>query len=142
LSNSIGYLFRVTTFGESHGRCMGVVVDGCPAGLNVEEQNIQKELDRRRPGQSVVTTSRAEMDRVEILSGVFKGVTTGAPICMLVWNKNVNSQPYEALRWTPRPGHADYPAYRGHGPGCGQAAFPSEGALPVLRPDRPGAGRG
>ncbi len=115
LSNSIGHLFRVTTFGESHGRCIGVVVDGCPAGLDIEEQNIQKELDRRRPGQSVVTTSRAEGDRVEILSGLFKEVTTGAPICMLVWNRSFDSSKYERIKSTPRPGHADYTAYTKYG---------------------------
>jgi len=94
---------------------MGVVVDGCPAGLNIEDEFIQKDLDRRRPGQSLVTTSRAERDRVEIISGVFKGVTTGAPICMLVWNKSFDSSKYERIKSTPRPGHADYTAFVKYG---------------------------
>ena len=94
---------------------MGVVVDGCPAGLNIEEEFIQKDLDRRRPGQSLVTTSRDERDRVEIISGVFKGVTTGAPICMLVWNRSFDSSKYERIKSTPRPGHADYTAFVKYG---------------------------
>ncbi|MFQ6076027.1 MAG: chorismate synthase [Candidatus Bathyarchaeia archaeon] len=111
----MGRLFRVTTFGESHGRCVGVVVDGCPAGLSIKEEIIQRELDRRRPGQSVVTTSRAERDRVGVLSGVFRGFTTGTPICMLVWNKSVDSSEYKKRRFTPRPGHADYTAFVKYG---------------------------
>ena len=114
--NIIGERFVVVSFGESHGRCVGALVDGCPPGLELSEQDIQVELDRRRPGQSLVTTTRTEEDRVEILSGVFNGYTTGAPILMLVWNKDVDSRPYEKILNTPRPGHADYPArikYRG-----------------------------
>ena len=108
--NILGERFVVVSFGESHGRCVGVVIDGCPAGLEIAEDDIQRELDRRRPGQSIVTTQRRETDRVEILSGVFNGRTTGAPICMLVWNKDGDSRPYEIIRNTPRPGHADYVA--------------------------------
>jgi chorismate synthase len=108
--NIIGERFVVVSFGESHGRCVGALVDGCPPGLELSEQDIQVELDRRRPGQSLVTTTRTEEDRVEILSGVFNGYTTGAPILMLVWNKDVDSRPYERILNTPRPGHADYPA--------------------------------
>jgi chorismate synthase len=93
--NIIGERFVVVSFGESHGRCVGALVDGCPPGLELSEQDIQVELDRRRPGQSLVTTTRTEEDRVEILSGVFNGYTTGAPILMLVWNKDVDSRPYE-----------------------------------------------
>ena len=115
MNNSIGQLFRVTSFGESHGRCVGVVVDGCPAGLPITSEDVQKDLDRRRPGQSSVTTGRSEIDEVEILSGVFKDLTTGAPICMLVWNKNFNSSDYERWRWTPRPGHADWTAHIRYG---------------------------
>ena len=115
MSNSLGRLFRITSFGESHGRCVGVVVDGCPAGLKLAEGDIQRELDRRRPGQSPLTTSRAEVDRVEIMSGIFNGFTTGAPICMLVWNKAADSTEYERRRWTPRPSHADYPAHVKYG---------------------------
>lgn len=105
--NTFGTLFRITTWGESHGPAVGVVIDGCPAGLPLEESDIQKELDRRRPGQSDVTTQRKEEDRAEILSGVFSGKTTGAPISIIVKNKDVDSSKYEALRNTPRPGHAD-----------------------------------
>jgi chorismate synthase len=115
MSNSIGTIFRVTSFGESHGRCVGVVVDGCPAGLRLSTEDIQGELDRRRPGQGLVSTSRAEGDRVDLLSGAFNGHTTGAPICMLVWNEDQDSSGYEARRWTPRPGHADYTAHIRYG---------------------------
>lgn len=105
--NTFGTLFRITTWGESHGPAIGVVIDGCPAGMPLEEADIQKELDRRRPGQSDVTTQRREEDRAQILSGVFSGKTTGAPISIIVKNKDVDSSKYEALRNTPRPGHAD-----------------------------------
>ena len=105
--NTFGTLFRITTWGESHGPAVGVVIDGCPAGLLLDEADIQKELDRRRPGQSDITTQRKEEDRAEILSGVFEGKTTGAPISILIRNKDVDSSKYEALRNTPRPGHAD-----------------------------------
>ena len=115
MSNTIGRLYRVTSFGESHGRCVGVVVDGCPAGHRLDLEHMQAELDRRRPGQSSVSTPRREDDRVEVLSGVFNGVTTGAPVCMLVWNRDMDSTRYEELRWTPRPGHADYTAEKRYG---------------------------
>jgi chorismate synthase len=115
LSNSIGKTFKVTSFGESHGKCMGAVVDGCPAGLQLSEEDIQGELDRRRPGQSSVSTTRSEEDRVELLSGVFNGYTTGAPICMLVRNRDRDSSGYERRRLTPRPGHADWPAHVRYG---------------------------
>ena len=115
MSNTIGRLYRVTSFGESHGRCVGVVVDGCPAGHELDLEHLQAELDRRRPGQSKVSTSRSEEDRVEVLSGVFNGVTTGAPICMLVWNRDMDSTRYDERRWTPRPGHADYTAEKRYG---------------------------
>jgi chorismate synthase len=106
--NILGKRFVVVSFGESHGRCVGAVVDGCPAGLRLSEQDIQTLLDLRRPGQSIVTTQRREEDKVEILSGVFNGYTTGAPIAMLVWNKDVVSRDYDKVLETPRPGHADY----------------------------------
>jgi len=112
--NIIGRFFRVVSFGESHGRCVGVVIDGCPAGLEVDMEFIQNEVNRRRPS-GPLSTLRVEEDRVEILSGVFKGRTTGAPICMVVWNREVDSTPYEAMRYTPRPGHADYTAYVRYG---------------------------
>jgi len=113
--NTTGKVFAVTCFGESHGKCVGVVVDGCPAGLPLSERDIQTELDKRKPGTSKITTPRAEGDKAEILSGVFKGTTTGAPICMVVWNKNVDSKPYEEIKRKPRPGHADYTAYVRYG---------------------------
>lgn len=106
----IGERFVAMSFGESHGRCVGIVVDGCPAGLPLSESDIQGLLDLRKPGQSVVTTQRKEEDKVEIISGIFNGFTTGAPICMLIWNKDSDSRAYEAIRNIPRPGHADYPA--------------------------------
>lgn len=105
--NTFGKIFRVTTWGESHGRAVGVVVDGVPAGLPLSEEDIQRELDRRRPGVSPVVSPRKERDRVEILSGVFSGRTIGTPISMLVWNEDVDSSPYEEIRMKPRPGHAD-----------------------------------
>jgi chorismate synthase len=105
--NSFGTVFRITTWGESHGRGVGVVVDGCPAGLALSEKDVQGELDRRRPGQNSVSTQRKEEDRVEILSGLFEGKTTGTPISMLVENKDAKSSAYDALRDRPRPGHAD-----------------------------------
>jgi len=108
--NVLGKNFVLVSFGESHGKCVGAVVDGCPAGLPLSEKDIQEDLDRRRPGQSTVTTSRAEEDKVEILSGVFEGYTTGAPICMVVWNFDVDSSKYYEFRDKPRPGHADYTA--------------------------------
>jgi len=106
--NTFGALFKITTWGESHGRAVGVVVDGCPAGLPLADEDIQQELDRRRPGQSRASTERQEEDRAEILSGVFEGQTTGTPISMLVWNRDADSSAYEHLRHRPRPGHADY----------------------------------
>lgn len=105
--NLFGRVFRVVTWGESHGRAVGAVVDGCPSNLPLSEDDIQIELDRRRPGQSEITTKRKEEDRVEILSGVFEGRTTGTPISMIVWNRDIDSSPYEELRNIPRPGHAD-----------------------------------
>ncbi len=106
--NTFGTIFRITTWGESHGRAVGVVVDGCPAGLALTAEDIQKELDRRKPGQSRASTARKEEDRVEILSGIFEGRTTGTPISLLVWNKDADSSAYDLLRNKPRPGHADY----------------------------------
>jgi chorismate synthase len=106
--NTFGTIFRITTWGESHGRAVGVVVDGCPAGLALVAEDVQKELDRRRPGQSIASTQRKEKDKVEILSGIFEDKTTGTPISMIVWNKDADSSAYEALRNRPRPGHADY----------------------------------
>ena len=106
--SSIGELFRVSTFGESHGPAIGAVVDGCPPGLSLSAADIQHELDRRRPGQSRHTTQRQEADQVEILSGVFEGVTTGTPIGLLIRNTDQRSQDYSKIKDSFRPGHADY----------------------------------
>jgi len=106
--NSFGQLFRITTFGESHGGGVGVVVDGCPPNLEISEKDIQKELDRRRPGQSSITTPRKESDIIHIFSGVFEGRTTGAPIMMLAYNEDIRPEDYGNLIETYRPGHADY----------------------------------
>jgi chorismate synthase len=115
MGNSLGKLFTVTSFGESHGRCVGVVVDGCPAGLPLTDEDIQREVDLRRPGTSPASTSRSEEDRVEIFSGIYNGHTTGAPICMLVWNQDVDSSQYLKNRFIPRPGHADFTAFTKYG---------------------------
>ena len=106
--STIGTIFKVTTWGESHGKAIGVVVDGCPAGLPLEESDIQKLLDRRKPGQSRFTTQRKEGDEVEILSGVFEGKTTGTPISMIVRNTDQRSKDYSNIASCFRPGHADY----------------------------------
>jgi chorismate synthase len=115
MRNSLGELFTVTSFGESHGRCVGVVVDGCPAGLPLSVADVQTEVDRRRPGTGPASTRRAEEDQVEILSGLFNGHATGAPLCMLVWNTDVDSSNYERIKDLPRPGHADYTAFMKYG---------------------------
>jgi chorismate synthase len=106
--NSFGHTFRITTFGESHGPAVGVVVDGCPPGIEIAESDIQRDLDRRRPGQSTITTARQESDAVEIVSGVFEGLTTGTPICMIVRNKDARSRDYREIKDLFRPGHADF----------------------------------
>lgn len=106
--STFGKLFQVTTWGESHGAAIGTVVDGCPAGLPLCEQDIQKFLDRRKPGQSKYATKRNESDQVEILSGVFEGKTTGTPISLLVRNQDQRSRDYGNIAYTYRPGHADY----------------------------------
>ena len=106
--NSFGRNFLVTTFGESHGRALGCIVDGCPPGMPLDESDIQADLDRRRPGRSRHTTQRNEPDQVQILSGVFEGVTTGTPIGMLIENKDQKSKDYGDIKDKFRPGHADY----------------------------------
>jgi chorismate synthase len=106
--NTFGKIFRVTTWGESHGEAIGVVVDGCPAGLELRSDEIQRELNRRRPGQSEISSSRDEVDEVEILSGLFNGRTTGTPISLIVHNEDVDSSFYEGIKHKPRPGHADF----------------------------------
>jgi len=139
-SNSIGKAFALTCFGESHGKCIGAVIDGCPAGLPLSEKDIQSELDKRKPGVSKITSARQEEDIAEILSGVFNGFTTGAPICIIVQNRDIDSRPYELIKDKPRPGHADYAArlryggfndYRGGGRFSGRVtvAYTVAGAI-------------
>ena len=106
--NTFGNNFRITTFGESHGPALGVVIDGCPAGMALSEIDIQPLLDRRRPGTSPVNSPRKESDKVEILSGIFEGKTTGMPIALIVRNENPQSKDYEELKEKFRPGHADF----------------------------------
>ena len=106
--SGFGTIFRVTTFGESHGAALGAVVDGCPAGLPLSEADIEPFMARRRPGQNALSTPRKEADEVRILSGVFDGKTTGTPICLLIYNTNARSGDYDHLRDVYRPGHADY----------------------------------
>ncbi|RMD83407.1 MAG: chorismate synthase [Lentisphaerae bacterium] len=113
--NIFGDFFRITTFGESHGRAVGVIIDGVPPNLPLSEEDIQKELDRRRPGQSSITTPRQESDRVEILSGIFQGRTMGPPVAMLIRNRNQDPSAYEAFKEKFRPGHADYTYFMKYG---------------------------
>jgi chorismate synthase len=108
MGNSFGKIFRITTFGESHGPAIGVVIDGCPAGLALDVEFIREQLSRRRPGQSRITTQRREDDEVQILSGVFDGITTGTPIAMLIENKDQRSKDYSHIAESFRPSHADY----------------------------------
>ncbi len=140
MENSYGNIFRITSFGESHGSCIGVVIDGCPAGLSVSEKDIQAEVDKRSPGKGVASTTRAEEDRVETISGITGGYTTGAPITLVIWNKDVDSSQYEQIKDMLRPGHADYTArikyggyndYRGGGRFSGRitASFVMAGAI-------------
>jgi chorismate synthase len=115
MASTYGRMFRVTTWGESHGPALGAVVDGCPAGLEISEEIIQRDLDRRRVGQSKVTSPRSEGDRVTILSGVFEGRTTGAPISLITYNKDADSSKYDSIRDLFRPGHADYTYWMKYG---------------------------
>lgn len=107
MGNTFGHLFRITTFGESHGGAVGVIIDGCPPRLDISTEEVQKELDRRRPGQSKITTPRKETDTCEILSGVFQGQTLGTPITVVVKNKDTRPQDYSEMATTYRPSHAD-----------------------------------
>jgi chorismate synthase len=113
--NSIGVVFSVATWGESHGPAVGALVDGCPPGIELNESDIQKELDRRRPGQIPSASTRQEKDRVEILSGVFSGKTTGTPISLIIANTDARSGDYEQIKDLFRPGHGDYPYFRKYG---------------------------
>jgi chorismate synthase len=113
--NTFGTMVRMHTFGESHGPAVGVVVDGVPSGIELDIDRVQHELDRRRPGQSKVTTSRSEKDRVHVMSGLFEGKTTGTPICLLIYNEEKDSSAYDALRDVFRPGHADFTYFAKYG---------------------------
>jgi chorismate synthase len=113
--NSIGKEFVITSFGESHGKCVGVVIDGCPAGVPLSEIDIQMELNKRIPPQPKIISGRIEKDKAKILSGIFNGFTTGAPIAIIVANKEADSSDYEAIKDLPRPGHADYPVHVRYG---------------------------
>jgi len=113
--NAFGKAFRVTTFGESHGRGVAAVIDGCPSRISLCEDDFREEMAKRRPGRTALDTPRSEADRVEILSGVFEGLTTGAPIALFIPNEDVDSAPYEILRTLFRPGHADFTYYEKYG---------------------------
>jgi len=106
--NTFGNFFRLTSFGESHGEAIGGIIDGCPAGIVISNEFVQRELDRRKPGQSSITTSRSELDKVELLSGIYEGKTTGTPIGFIVKNQNQHSQDYDSLKNVYRPSHADF----------------------------------
>jgi chorismate synthase len=113
--SSFGQLFRLSTFGESHGGAVGVILDGAPPGLELNEADIQKELDRRKPGQSEVTTPRNEPDIIHLLSGIFEGKTTGTPILMILYNKDAQSSAYSDIMDKFRPGHADFTYLKKYG---------------------------
>ena len=113
--NTFGKIFRFTTWGESHGPAIGCVVDGCPPNIPIKERDIQIELDKRKPGQSKFTTQRKESDKVQILSGVFEGKTTGTPISLIIFNKDMKSRDYESIKNKFRPGHADFTYYKKYG---------------------------
>jgi len=113
--NSFGLKFKITTFGESHGRAIGSILDGVPAGLKIDKEFIQSELERRKPGQSKLTTARKESDKVEILSGVFEGLSTGAPIAMVIFNGDQKSRDYDNIKDLFRPGHADFTYHNKYG---------------------------
>ena len=115
MSSTFGKIFKLTTWGESHGPALGVVVEGCPAGIHLTVDDVQLQLARRRTGQSAVTTPRGETDRAELLSGVFEGVTTGAPISLITYNKDADPSKYDNLRDVFRPGHADYTYWAKYG---------------------------
>lgn len=115
MGSSFGHIFKLTTWGESHGPALGVIVEGCPAGIPLTVDDIQRELDRRRVGQSKVTSPRNEKDRADLLSGVYEGITTGAPISLITYNADVDSSKYENLRNVFRPGHGDYTYHMKYG---------------------------
>jgi chorismate synthase len=129
--NTTGNLFKVTTFGSSHGIALGAIIDGCPAGLELTREDIQEELDKRRPGTSEITSPRGERDQVKILSGIFQNHTDGTPIAAVVYNEDADSSVYEEFKYKPRPGHGDYTwnakygcyDYRGGGRGSGRVTI-------------------
>ncbi len=106
--NTFGERYRLTTFGESHGKAIGGIIDGFPSGVEIDEEFIQQELDRRKPGQSAITTARNESDKVDFLSGIYEGKSTGTPIGFSVWNTNQHSSDYEEMKSIYRPSHADF----------------------------------
>ncbi|MCB0344957.1 MAG: chorismate synthase, partial [Bdellovibrionales bacterium] len=113
--NTFGKLFRITTFGESHGKALGVVIDGCPAGLELDLEALQLELARRKPGQNRLVSPRKEDDAVELLSGVFEGKTTGTPLMLMIVNQDAKSKDYSAIKDLFRPGHADFTYHAKYG---------------------------
>ena len=116
MNNSLSDVFRITSFGESHGDCVGIVIDGCPAGLPLHVDEIQREADKRKSSRNrPLATGRREADKVEVFSGIFNGFTTGAPICLAIWNRDIDSSEYEKIKNVVRPGHADFTAYEKYG---------------------------
>ena len=113
--NTFGKIFRFTTWGESHGPAIGCIIDGCPPNIKISERDIQYDMDRRRPGQSKFTTQRKETDKVNILSGVFEGRTTGTPISIVIWNEDKRSRDYETIKHKFRLGHADFTYFKKYG---------------------------
>ncbi|MCB1181601.1 MAG: chorismate synthase, partial [Chlamydiia bacterium] len=114
-SNYFGKRFVFTTWGESHGKAVGVVIDGCPSGIEIDRAMIDRELAKRAPGKSIFTSPRREPDRVEIISGLFEGKTTGAPISLLIRNRDVKSRDYESLKYHYRPGHVSFTYLKKYG---------------------------
>ena len=113
--NTFGKIFRFTTWGESHGPAIGCIIDGCPPNININVQDIQIELNKRKPGQSKFTTQRKEDDKVQILSGIFDGKTTGTPISLIIYNQDMRSRDYETIKNKFRPGHADFTYFKKYG---------------------------
>jgi chorismate synthase len=142
MGNTFGHLFRITTWGESHGEAVGAVVDGCPPNLELAEEDIQKELNRRKPGGGQGSAPRKESDRVEILSGVFQGETTGTPVSLLIRNRDAKGSDYEGLRDLFRPGHGDFTYFKKYGVRDyrGGRASPGNGGASLLEPSRGSSG--
>lgn len=129
-NNTFGNIFRLTSFGESHGKAIGGVIDGFPAGIAIDMDFIQQELDRRRPGQSAITTARKEADQVEFLSGIYEGVSTGCSIGFVVWNTNQHSNDYDNMKDVFRPSHADFTYTQ-------NTVYATTGEADVLQPVKP-----